>query len=112
MASPEKAVVTAVLTTAPDTSVAESLAQRLVEERLAACANVLPGVTSVFWWEGSVQSEGEVLVLLKSTEARYPALRDRLLELHPYDVPEVLRLPVAGGSEGYLEWVRSEVDAG
>ena len=112
MASPDTAAVTAVLTTAPDASVAESLARRLVEERLAACANILPGVTSVFWWDGAVQAEGEVLVLLKSTEAAYPALRDRLLELHPYDVPELLRLPVAGGWEGYLEWVRGEVDPG
>ena len=111
MASSDQAVVTAVLTTAPDASVAESLAQRLVEERLAACANILPGMTSVFWWEGSVQSESEVLVLLKSTESSYPALRDRLLQLHPYDVPEVLRLSVAGGSEAYVEWVLSEVDA-
>ena len=109
MTSPPKEAVTVVVTTAPDADVAESLGRRLVEERLAACANVIPGVTSVFRWEGEVQTEGEVLVLLKSTESVFAALRDRLVTLHPYDVPEVLRLPVAAGSDAYLDWVREEV---
>lgn len=108
MSSPKEAV-TVVVTTAPDAEVAESLGRTLVEERLAACANVLPGVTSVFRWEGEVQTEGEALVLLKSTESVFAALRDRLVELHPYDVPEVLRLPVPAGSDAYLDWVRDEV---
>lgn len=98
-----------VVTTAPDADVAESLGRTLVEERLAACANVLPGVTSVFRWDGEVQTEGEVLVLLKSTESVFAALRDRLVDLHPYDVPEVLQLPVPAGSDVYLDWVREEV---
>lgn len=109
MSSPSTDAVTVVLTTAPDAGVAESLGRALVEERLAACANVIPGITSVFRWEDDVQTEGEVLVLLKSTEAGFAALRDRLVELHPYDVPEVLRLPVAGGAGAYLDWVRGEV---
>lgn len=109
MSSPSKEAVTVVVTTAPDASVAESLGRTLVEERLAACANVVPGMTSIFRWEDEVQTEGEVLVVLKSTEAVFPALRDRLVDLHPYDVPEVLRLAVAGGSDAYLDWVRGEV---
>ncbi|MDX1645515.1 MAG: divalent-cation tolerance protein CutA [Longimicrobiales bacterium] len=109
MSAPAQAVVTAVLTTVADPSAAQSLAHRLVEERLAACANILPGVTSVFWWEGAVQRESEVLVVFKTTEARYADLRRRLEELHSYDVPEVLRLSVPETSESYLAWVRKEV---
>jgi periplasmic divalent cation tolerance protein len=109
MSSASKEAVTVVVTTAPNAGVAESMGRTLVEERLAACANVVPGVTSVFRWEGEVQTEGEVLVVLKSTEAVFASLRDRLVELHPYDVPEVLRLSVADGSDAYLDWVREEV---
>lgn len=108
--SPESGI-TAVVTTAPDVSAAESLAARVVGERLAACANVVPGVISVYWWDGQVQRDGEVLVVFKTTATTYPALRDRIVELHPYDVPEILALPVPRGSESYLEWVRREVDA-
>lgn len=102
--------VTVVVTTAPDSSVAELLAGRIVEERRAACANVVPGVRSVFRWKDEVQREDEVLVVFKTTEAAWPALRDRLLALHPYDVPEVLAFPVARGSDEYLRWVVGEVD--
>lgn len=101
--------VTAVVTTAPDSAVAEELAGRVVEERLAACANVVPGVTSLYWWEGKVQRDGEVLVVFKTVSERFDALRDRIAELHPYDVPEILAVPVPGGSHEYLEWVRREV---
>lgn len=109
MPSSAQPAVTAVVTTAPDADVAESLAMRIVEERLAACANVVPGVTSVFWWEGTVQRESEVLVVFKTTEAAYPALRERIGQLHPYDVPEVLAFPVPRGSSDYLGWVVREV---
>ena len=109
MQAPQTAAVSLVLTTAPDTEVAERIARVLVEERFAACANVLPGVTSVFRWEGAVQREAEVLVFLKTTHDGVGALEDRLVELHPYDVPEVLALAVPGGHEPYLDWVRAEV---
>lgn len=102
--------VTAVVTTAPDSSVAESLATRIVEERLAACANVVPGVTSIFRWEGEVQRETEVLVVFKTTRAGFADLRDRIVALHPYDVPEVLAFPVSSGSDDYLRWVVREVE--
>ena len=109
MEDPGAAAVSLVLTTAPDTEVAERIARVLVEERFAACANVLPGVTSVFRWEDAVQREGEVLVFLKTTVDGVGALRDRLVELHPYDVPEVVALPVTSGHPPYLAWVREEV---
>lgn len=97
------------VTTAPDSTVAEALATGIVEERLAACANVVPGITSVYWWDGRVQRDGEVLVIFKTTEDRLDELRSRLVELHPYDVPEVLAFPVPAGSDDYLAWVREEV---
>jgi periplasmic divalent cation tolerance protein len=97
-----------VLMTAPDRATAESRAQRSVGVRLAACANVVPGLTSIFWWEGRVQRADEVLLLLKTRADRLPALIARATELHPYDVPEVVALSVDAGSAPYLDWVRAE----
>ena len=95
--------------TAPDAEVAERLARTLVDERLAACANIVPGVVSVYRWEGEVQRDSEVLVILKTSAEVLDDLESRAVELHPYDVPEVLALPVRGGHEPYLDWVRAEV---
>lgn len=103
------AQVSVVLTTAPDLAVAERLAATLVDERSAACANILPGVRSVYRWKGEVQRDDEVLVVLKTTRDGVPRLRDRLAELHPYDVPEVLALDVSDGLPAYLDWVTAEV---
>jgi periplasmic divalent cation tolerance protein len=103
--------VVAVLTTAPTAEVAERIGTALVEEKLAACANLVPGVSSVFRWEGKVSREAEVLVLLKTTAARLNELRRRLVELHPYEVPEMIALDVREGHPPYLEWVRREVKA-
>jgi periplasmic divalent cation tolerance protein len=101
--------VVAVLTTAPSADVADRIGTTLVEERLAACANLVPGVSSVFRWKGEVSREAEVLVLLKTTAARLGALRRRLVELHPYEVPEVIALDIREGHAPYLDWVRAEV---
>jgi periplasmic divalent cation tolerance protein len=105
----ETSAVVTVLTTAPDAQVAETLGRTLVEERLAACASVIPGVRSIYWWEGEVQVAGEAMVLLKTTVEHADSLTARMVELHPYDVPEVLTLPVTGGHEPYLSWVGAEV---
>jgi periplasmic divalent cation tolerance protein len=94
-----------VLVTAPGAEKAAELARVVVEERLAACGNVLPGVRSIYRWEGKVHDDAEALLVLKTTRARLPALRARILELHPYEVAEVLALPVEEGSERYLRWV-------
>jgi periplasmic divalent cation tolerance protein len=94
-----------VLVTAPTAEKAVELARTVVEEKLAACANVLPGVRSIYRWKGAVQDDAEVLLLLKTQRKRFPELRDRLLALHPYEVPEVLALPVEAGSEAYLDWI-------
>lgn len=97
--------VVVVLVTSPDHRTAERICRTLVEERLAACANIVPGVTSVYRWEGKVCRDPEVLVLLKTRRSRFPALARRVRELHPYSVPEILALPVALSSSAYLAWV-------
>ena len=100
-----------VLVTAPSPEVAAALARTLVEERLAACGNVLSEVRSIYRWEGQVREDAEALLVLKTTRARLEALRDRVLALHPYDVPEVLALPVEAGSAAYLAWLAGETGA-
>jgi len=91
--------------TCPDTATAEYIARVLVEDRLAACVNLLPGVRSVYRWEGEVAVDDEVLLMIKTTQDRLPALRDRLVALHPYDVPELVAVTVADGLPAYLRWI-------
>ena len=99
--------VRVVLVTAPAEEAA-ALARAVVTERLAACVNVVPGVRSIYRWEGEVQDDVEALLVIKTTEARLEALVERVNALHSYDLPEVLALPVAGGSPAYLAWVAEE----
>lgn len=94
-----------VLVTAPSTDKAAELARALVEEGLAACGNILPGLRSIYRWEGKVQDEAEVLLLLKTRAALFEPLRARIVALHPYQVPEVLRIDVAEGHAPYLTWI-------
>ncbi|HYY53259.1 MAG TPA: divalent-cation tolerance protein CutA [Myxococcales bacterium] len=97
-----------VLTTLPGSDTAEQLAKTLVGERLAACANILPALRSIYRWQGKVQDENEVLVLLKTHKANFARLKARILELHPYEVPEVLAIPVEQGHQAYLDWIARE----
>jgi periplasmic divalent cation tolerance protein len=97
-----------VLVTAPTPERAAEIARAVVEERLAACGNVVPGLRSIYRWEGKVQEDAEALLVLKTTRARFEALRDRVLALHPYEVPEVIALPVEAGSARYLAWIGAE----
>lgn len=96
--------VAVVLVTGPAAEL-EALAERAVEERLAACVNLIPGVRSVYRWEGAVHRDAETLAVLKTTPAALGALQARVLELHPYDVPEFLALPVETGSGPYISWI-------
>jgi len=98
-----------VLCTVPTAEVAAGLARALVEARLAACGNVVPGLRSIYRWQGRVEDEAEVLLLLKTTRQAFPALRDELLRRHPAQVAEVLALPVEAGSTAYLEWLAAQV---
>ena len=88
---------------------AEAIADTLVEERLAACVNILPSIRSVYRWQGKIEHAVEVLLLIKTTEARFTAVRDRIPELHSYDTPEVIAVPISAGSEKYLAWIAAEV---
>jgi periplasmic divalent cation tolerance protein len=100
-----------VLVTAPTADKAAELARTLVEEQLAACGNVLPGLRSIYRWEGKVHDEPEALLILKTRAPLFEALRARVVALHPYQVPEVLRLDVAAGHPPYLEWIGANVRA-
>jgi len=101
-----------VLMTAGSREEADKIANALVTEMLAACVNVLPGVTSVYRWEGEVQRDQEWLLVAKSTREVLDDLVRRVQALHSYDLPEVIALPVVGGSEAYLRWVDGEVHGG
>jgi len=101
--------VVVVLVTAPSAETAADLARTLVEEGLAACGNVVPGVRSIYRWEGKVHDDAEALLLLKTERRLLEALKARLPALHPYQVPELLALPVEGGLAPYLEWIAASV---
>ena len=92
-------------TTAPSAEAARALVGALVERRLVACGTVVPGATSVYRWQGAVEQQDEVLVVLKTTAARWPELAAALPGLHPYEVPELVAVPVVGGHPAYLQWV-------
>lgn len=94
-----------VLSTAPNDEVAAQLAATLVGDRLAACVNVVGGLRSFYWWEGQVQNDDEVLMIIKTDAAHLEQLTERLVSEHPYECPEVVALPIAGGYEGYLSWL-------
>ena len=100
---PSSAVV--VLVTVPSEAVAEQLVTTIVEERLAACGNIVPGLTSIYRWQEKVQIDAELLIVFKTTRATAPRMLARIEALHPYEVPEALVLPVEGGLAPYLAWV-------
>jgi len=95
-----------VLMTASSREEAVKIVRVLLEERLIACGNIVDSVCSLFWWEGEIEEEREVLVVMKSSEGFFKRLSERVAELHSYDVPEVLALPIVDGSPSYLEWLR------
>lgn len=98
-----------VMTTVPDAAVAESIAAAVIARQMAACVSMQPGLTSMYRWEGKVEKAQEVMLTIKTTAAAYPALETVLRELHPYDVPEIIAIPVTAGLPAYLQWVASEV---
>ncbi len=100
-----------VMTNLPDRDVAERIAASLVTEGVAACVNVLADCTSVYHWEGKLNRTTEVPLLIKTTKAAYPRLQDALRKLHPYEIPELIALPVSAGLPEYLNWVVQETQA-
>ena len=101
-----------VLTTLPADADGEALARTLVGERLAACVNLLPAMTSIYRWEGQVEQDTERQVILKTSRERVVALWERLRELHPYEVPEFVVLPITDGSDAYLRWLGESTGGG
>lgn len=85
------------------------IARTLVEEKLAACVNVIPEVSSFYWWEGKVQEDKEAMLIVKTTASAFPALEKRVLELHSYTVPEIIALTIKEGFKGYLDWLADSV---
>ena len=108
MPTPADPSVRLVLSTCPDARTADTLATALVDERLAACVNVLPGIRSVYRWQGAVERGEEVLLLIKTTADRQDALVERLKALHPYELPEALAVEAVGGLAAYLHWVAEQ----
>jgi periplasmic divalent cation tolerance protein len=100
-----------VLSTFPDEARAADIARVLVEARLAACVNLVASARSIYRWQGAIEEAREVLAVIKTTSERLEALRARLVELHPYELPEVIALPIIGGHAGYLDWIASETSA-
>ena len=97
-----------VFTNLPDLAAAQALAAALIERRVAACVNVLAACTSVYRWKGQVESSSEVPVLIKTTAGRYPALEQAIRSLHPYELPEIVAVPISHGLPQYLDWVAAE----
>jgi periplasmic divalent cation tolerance protein len=89
---------------------AQRIGATLVAERLAACVNIIPGLTSIYRWQGAVEQSSEHLMVIKTTTNRYAALEVRLRELHSYEVPEIISLPTSGGSDTYLKWLVDQVE--
>lgn len=93
------------LSTCPDAATAARIARTLVEERLAACVNWLSGVQSTYRWRGEINEDAEILLIIKTTRERFGALRERLVELHPYELPELVAVEIAEALPAYLDWL-------
>ncbi len=101
-----------VIVTASNEEEAAKIGKALVEERLAACANIVPKIRSIYRWEGKVQDDPEALMLIKTTDDLFEALIKRVKELHSYSVPEIIALPIGAGSSDYLSWIEESTDSG
>lgn len=96
-----------VLSTCPDQSSARHIAEIVVTEKRAACVNIVPGITSCFFWEGKMDTEDELLLVMKTTSENYPALETLIKDEHPYELPEIIAVPIRTGLSGYLDWIVS-----
>ena len=96
-----------VLMTAANRNEAKNIIRILLEEKLIACANMIEGISSFFWWKEKIDEEKEVLVLMKSSKDKFEKLSKRVIELHSYEVPEILSIPIVNGSSTYMDWMKS-----
>ena len=95
-----------IFTTCPDKKTANKIADALLKKKLVACANILPGVTSKYWWKGKIEKSNEVLVIMKTRRSLFGKAKRQIEALHPYDVPEILCVRIAEGSRDYLKWIK------
>ena len=100
-----------VLSTVPDAKTGQKIARKLVEQRLAACVTISELRESIYWWRGNIEQEQEHLLIIKTKKSLYSKLEEEILTLHPYDVPEIIALPVTAGNGKYLEWLSTETDS-
>jgi periplasmic divalent cation tolerance protein len=98
-----------VLSNVPSEPLARAITQQLVEKRLAACVNIMPMMRSVYQWQGQVEQADEVALFIKTTSERYAEVEQTIRAMHPYDVPEIIALPITDGLPGYLDWIAQEV---
>ena len=99
------------ISTVPNENAGEAIAETLVKERLAACVNLSSTIRSLYWWQDNISTDREYMLFIKTRSDLYPKLEQRILELHPYEVPEVIALPVCQGSQAYLDWIKKETMA-
>jgi periplasmic divalent cation tolerance protein len=96
-----------VLCTVPDQETGGQIASTLVTEQLAACVNIIPGITSIYRWKGAVEQDQEALLLIKTGEDSWQLLQERIRELHPYELPEIIAVPINTGQTDYIKWITS-----
>jgi len=99
-----------VYVTVPDPEQAELIAGKLIEKHLAACCNIIPGISSIYHWQGKIHKDSELLLLIKTTSEKYEMLEKEILALHSYDVPEIIAADITAGSRKYIEWIRQTVE--
>lgn len=98
-----------ILCNCPSQAIAEQIARTLVSEKLAACVNIKPGITSIYQWQGAIETETEVQLMIKSKQQLFNVLSDRICSLHPYDVPEIIALEIKNGNGDYLNWIEDNL---
>ncbi|KAK9897784.1 CutA1-domain-containing protein [Cystobasidium minutum MCA 4210] len=98
------------LVTSPDNGTSRKIAESILTKKLAACVNLVPKITSMYWWDGKVQEDTEELLIIKSSDSLTKQLEEEVKALHPYDTPEFIRLPITAGSQEYLDWIRQSTN--
>ena len=96
------------MTTVPDAEVGQIIAEKVIQERLAACVTLTAAGQSLYWWKEKITQEQEHILFIKTIQEAYPKLEEKILQIHPYDVPEIIALPISGGSKDYLKWIDTE----
>jgi len=98
-----------VLVTASSKEEAETISRKILEEKLAACVNIIEGINSYFWWEGKIDTSGEVILIIKTNRRKFKRLASTVKSLHSYDTPEIIALPIIAGDKRYLEWINDSL---